>query len=168
MKKSTKITIIVFVCLIIAVIPLYYASRPGPMQAGVDLQITGKVANPINFTISQLQAIQSTTIQVTLTSSSRVEDNGVFNYTGISLSSLLAQANIQDSATSIYIQASDGYGTTLTIQEANNPNTIIAYQKDGSPLTLLKNDGEGPLRLIIGNDQYAQRWIRGAVAIIAS
>jgi DMSO/TMAO reductase YedYZ molybdopterin-dependent catalytic subunit len=168
MKKSTKITIIVFVCLIIAVIPLYYASRPTPIQVGVALQITGKVANPLNFTISQLQAMQSTTIQVTLTSSSRIEDNGVFNYTGVSLSSLLAQANIQDNATSIYIQASDGYGTTLTIKEAVNPKTIIAYQKDGSPLTLLKNDGEGPLRLIIGSDQYAQRWIRGAVAIMVN
>ena len=168
MNKSTKITLTVFVCLFIAVVPLYYASRPTPMQAGIALQITGKVVNPLNFTISQLQALQSTTIQVTLTSSSRAEDNGVFNYTGISLNSLLAQANIQANATSIYVQASDGYGTTLTIQEANNPDTIIAYQKDGSPLTLLKNDGEGPLRLIIGSDQYAQRWIRGAVAIIVS
>ena len=168
MNKSTKITLTVFVCLFIAVVPLYYASRPTPMQAGIALQITGKVVNPLNFTISQLQALQSTTIQVTLTSSSRAEDNGVFNYTGVSLNSLLAQANIQANATSIYVQASDGYGTTLTIQEANNPDTIIAYQKDGSPLTLLKNDGEGPLRLIIGSDQYAQRWIRGAVAIIVS
>jgi DMSO/TMAO reductase YedYZ molybdopterin-dependent catalytic subunit len=146
MKKSSKITIIVFICLIIAAVPLYYVTRPAPMQAGIALQITGKVANPLNFTAAQLQAMQSTTIQVTLKSSSRTADNGVFNYTGISLSSLLRQANIQDSATSIYVQAPDRYGETLTIQEANNPNTIIAYQKDGAPLTLLKNDGEGPLR----------------------
>jgi hypothetical protein len=33
---------------------------------------------------------------------------------------------------------------------------------------LLKNDGEGPLRLIIGSDQYAQRWVRGVVSVIVS
>ena len=46
--------------------------------------------------------------------------------------------------------------------------TIIAYQKDGAPLTPLKNGGEGPLRLIVGTDQYAQRWVRGVVSIQVS
>jgi DMSO/TMAO reductase YedYZ molybdopterin-dependent catalytic subunit len=49
-----------------------------------------------------------------------------------------------------------------------NQNTIIAYQKDGATLTALKAGGEGPLRLIIGNDQYAQRWVKGVVAIEVS
>ena len=50
-------------------------------------------------------------------------------------------------------------------QDALNQNTIIAYERNDAPLTALKDDGEGPLRLIIGNDQYAQRWIRGIVSI---
>jgi DMSO/TMAO reductase YedYZ molybdopterin-dependent catalytic subunit len=162
MKKSTKITLAIFIILIIAAVPLYYLTRP---PANTNLQIKGKVNTPLNLEVNQLEKLQNSTIQVKLTSSSRIQDNGVFNYTGIPLQTLLAQAGIQDDATSIYIQASDGYGTTLTTQEANNPNTIVAFQKDGAPLTLLKNDGEGPLRLIIGSDTYAQRWVRGATTI---
>jgi DMSO/TMAO reductase YedYZ molybdopterin-dependent catalytic subunit len=165
MKKATKIAFAAFVVLIVAAVPLYFYTRPTPMLAEIALNVEGKVAAPINLTMSQLQAYQPTTIQVTLTSSSNPQDNGVFNYTGVALSALLADANILDNATSVYVQAQDGYGTTLTIQEAMNPNTIIAYQKDGAQLTLLRNDGEGPLRLIIGDDQYAQRWVRGVAAI---
>jgi hypothetical protein len=46
-------------------------------------------------------------------------------------------------------------------------NTIIAYQKDGASLTQLKDGGEGTLRLIIGNDEFAQRWLRGVAVIQA-
>ena len=103
-----------------------------------------------------------------MSSSSRISDNGVFNYTGVTLRTLLEQANVSTNATSAYIQASDGYGTTIPIQDAMNQNTIIAYQKNGVPLMALKDDGEGPLRLIIGSDQYAQRWIRGVTIIEVS
>jgi DMSO/TMAO reductase YedYZ molybdopterin-dependent catalytic subunit len=78
---------------------------------------------------------------------------------------LLEQAHVSANATSVYIQAADGYGTTISIQGSQNTNTILAYQKDGAPLTTLSAWGEGPIRLIIGNDEFAQRWIRG-VAII--
>jgi DMSO/TMAO reductase YedYZ molybdopterin-dependent catalytic subunit len=54
------------------------------------------------------------------------------------------------------------------MQEAQNPNTIIAYQKNSEALTAIKAGGEGPLRLIIGGDQYAQRWVRGVAAIEVS
>jgi DMSO/TMAO reductase YedYZ molybdopterin-dependent catalytic subunit len=165
MKKATKIAIAAFVVLIVAAVPLYFYTRPTPMLADVALNVQGKVAAPLNLTLSQLQTYQPTTVQVTLTSSSNPQDNGVFNYTGVPISELLTDANILDGATSVYIQAQDGYGATLTIQEAMSPNTIIAYQRDGAPLTPLRSDGEGPLRLIIGDDQYAQRWVRGVAAI---
>lgn len=164
MKKPTKTILVIFIFLIVAALPLYYYTRPETTQTNV-LQIKGKVNNPITLTINQLKTQPSTTLQVILSSSSRPSDNGVFNYTGVQLPELLAQANILDSATSIYIQASDGYGTSIPIQDAMNQNTIIAYQKNSLSLTALKDDGEGPLRLIIGSDQFAQRWIRGVVAI---
>jgi DMSO/TMAO reductase YedYZ molybdopterin-dependent catalytic subunit len=165
MKKTSKIAIAAFIVLIVVAVPLYFYTRPTPMPSSVALNVEGKVAAPLNLTLSQLQTYQPTTVQVTLTSSSRAQDNGVFNYTGISLNELLTDANILNNASNVYVQASDGYGATLTLQEAMNPNTIIAYQKDGAQLTPLKNDGEGPLRLVIGGDQYAQRWVRGVVAI---
>jgi DMSO/TMAO reductase YedYZ molybdopterin-dependent catalytic subunit len=167
MNKSAKIAIVTFVLLIVAAVPLYYYTRPEAVTEGT-LQIKGQVSNPLNVTLSELQSYTPTTIQVTLSSSSRAQDNGVFNYTGVALKDLLSQAQASANATSVYIQAQDGYGTTIPIQDAQNPNTIIAYQKDGAPLTPLKNDGEGPLRLIIGSDQYAQRWVRGVIELVVS
>lgn len=164
MRKASKIVFVFFIFLIIAAVPLYYYTRPETTQTDV-LQIRGKVNNPTTLTLSQLKTQPSTTAQVTLSSSSRPSENGVYNYTGVLLPELLAQAIILEGATSIYIQASDGYGLTISIQDVMNQNTIIAYQRNGLPLTALKEDGEGPLRLIIGSDQFAQRWVRGVVAI---
>jgi DMSO/TMAO reductase YedYZ molybdopterin-dependent catalytic subunit len=164
MRRNTKIVIITFVLLVALVIPLYYYTRPSATQPDV-LQIKGEVGTPANITLTELKTYTPSTVQVTLSSSSRPQDNGDFNYTGTPLKDLLQQAQASANATSVYIQASDGYGTTIPIEDAMNQNTIIAYERNGAPLTPLKDDGEGPLRLIIGNDQYAQRWIRGVVAI---
>ena len=92
----------------------------------------------------------------------------IYSYTGVTLKELLNRAQVASNATSVYIQASDGYGTTLTIQEAQKDNVFIAYKKDGATLSLLSEGGEGPYRLVMGDDEYAQRWVRGVVAIEVS
>jgi len=165
MNKSTKIALTVFFLLIVAAVPLYYYTRPDTTQQSGTLQIKGNVNKPITLTLTQLETYPSIILQVTLSSSSRVQENGVFNYTGVTLKDLLSQVQTYSNAASVFVQASDGYGTTLNMQESLNQNTFIAYQKGSKPLTLLKDGGEGPLRLIIGDDQYAQRWIRGVAAI---
>ena len=168
MKKSTKIALIIFLALIAVAIPLYYLVVPDEAQPEGTLLIKGNVNSPANFTFTQLESIQAVTLHVTLTSSSQLKDNGDFNYTGVRLTDLLNQVQPYDNATSIYIQASDGYGTTLSLQEVLSENVIIAYLKDGEKLSLLKDGGEGPFRLIIGDDEFAQRWTRGVVAIDVS
>jgi DMSO/TMAO reductase YedYZ molybdopterin-dependent catalytic subunit len=167
MQKATKLAIIAFVVLIIAVVPIYFHMRQNAGTEGT-IQIKGAVGNPANFTYSQLEAFTPVTVQVTLSSSSHAEDNGVFNYTGIALGTLLEQAEVSANATSVYVQAADGYGTTIPIEDGKNANTILAYQKDGAPLTALSAGGEGPIRLIIGSDEFAQRWIRGVSVIEVS
>ncbi len=167
MKKSTKIALAILIVLVAAAVPLYFLSRPASVPQGT-LQITGQVSNPMNITLSQLQTYTPVTLQVTLTSSSQPSGNGVFNYTGVPVSTLLQKAGVSANATSVYVQASDGYGTTLSMQDAMNRKTIIAYEKDDASLAALKNGGEGPLRLIIGTDQYAQRWVSGVVSIQVS
>jgi DMSO/TMAO reductase YedYZ molybdopterin-dependent catalytic subunit len=167
MKKTSKIALAILIILVAAAVPLYFYTRPAPVPQGT-MQITGQVSNPMNITLSQLQTYTPTTLQVTLTSSSQPSGNGVFNYTGVLLSTLLQKAGVSANATSVYIQASDGYGTTLSMQDAMSQKTIIAYQKDGEALTPLKSGGEGPFRLIVGTDQYAQRWVMGVVSIQVS
>jgi DMSO/TMAO reductase YedYZ molybdopterin-dependent catalytic subunit len=167
LNKNKKIALALIIVLVAAAVPLYFYTRPAAVQEGT-LQIKGQVSNPLNVTLSQLQTFTPVTVQVTLSSSGQPSANGVFNYTGVPLGTLLEQAHVSSNATSVYIQASDGYGTTISMQDAMRQNTIIAYQKDGKLLTPLKNGGEGPFRLIIGNDQYAQRWVEGVVVIEAS
>ncbi len=167
MQRNTKIVTAVFILLIVALVPLYYFTRPDTSEQAT-LQIEGAVANPLTLTTSQIEGYAATTVQVTLSSSGRPADNGVFNYTGVALGELLEQAQVFANATSVYVEASDGYGTTIPLADATSPNTIIAYQRDGAPLTPLKDDGEGPLRLIISGDQYAQRWIRGVATLAVS
>jgi DMSO/TMAO reductase YedYZ molybdopterin-dependent catalytic subunit len=168
LKNSTKIALLVFAVLIVAAIPLYYYTRPDPTQPSGTLQIKGAVANPANLTYTQIAAYPSLTREVTLSSSGHHSDDGNYTYTGVTLKEILTQAKISQNATSVYIQASDGYGTTLTIQEAQKEGVFIAYLKGGSALTLLSNGGEGPYRLIISSDQFAQRWVRGVVSITVS
>jgi hypothetical protein len=164
MKKATKGAIVAFFLLIITVVPVYFYMRQNAGTEG-SIQIRGAADNSGNFTYSQLEAFSPVTVQVMLSSSAHAADNGVFNYTGVSLRLLLEQAHISANATSVYIQAADGYGTTIPIQDAKNANTILAYQKDGTPMSALSAGGEGPIRLIIGSDQFAQRWIRGVSVI---
>jgi DMSO/TMAO reductase YedYZ molybdopterin-dependent catalytic subunit len=166
MKKSTKIALGVFIVLIIAVIPLYYYTRPEATQPSGTLQIRGKVGSPANLTFTQLEDYPTVTLQVSI--NGHQGDNGNYGYTGVTLKELLNQAQVENNATSVFIQASDGYGTTLTIQEALKDNVFVAYKKDGAALSLLSDGGEGPYRLVMGDDEYAQRWVRGVVAIEVS
>jgi DMSO/TMAO reductase YedYZ molybdopterin-dependent catalytic subunit len=164
MKQSSKAIIIAFAVLAVAVVPLYFYTRPTQVEAGT-IQITGNVANSQNITLNQLQSFQQVTVQAKLTSGGNPADNGVFNYTGVLLKDILSQAQVAANATSVYVQASDGYGATLTLKDAENLNTLIAFSKDDSPLVPLKSGGEGPFRLVVGTDTYAQRWVKDVVSI---
>jgi Sulfite oxidase and related enzymes len=168
MKKSTKIALAVLVVLVIAVIPLYYYTRPDQSQPTGTIAIKGLVAYPANLTYSQISAYPSITREVALYSSGHHSDDGNYTYTGVTLKEILAQAQVSSNATSVYIQASDGYGTTLTMQEAQKDTVFIAYQKGGSAMAPLSDGGEGTYRLIISSDQFAQRWVKGVVSIEVS
>jgi DMSO/TMAO reductase YedYZ molybdopterin-dependent catalytic subunit len=164
MKSNTKLVIAFFALLIVALIPLYYYALPTNASAGT-LQIKGNVGNPLNLTFAEIESLPQVTVQNTLVSSGSPKENGVFNYTGVLLKDLLNLAQASGNASSLYVQASDAYGTTLTLKDAQNNSTLLAYAKDDAPLSDLKNGGEGPLRLVIGGDKYAQRWVKGVVSI---
>jgi len=167
-KKATQIAVLVFVLLAIVAVPLYLYMRQHAGQEGM-IQVKGAVNNPANVTVGELKRFPSVTIQVTLTSSSKPEENGSFDYTGVPLREILEQADVVDSATSVYVQASDGFGTTLPLQEVmQNEQMILAYAKDGEPLKPLTEGGEGLVRLVIATDEFAQRWIRDVTVIAVS
>lgn len=165
MRKATKILIIAFVVLALIEIPLYIIVHPADAPKGY-LQIKGNVANPLNMTISDLIAMPSVDLTARLTSSGSPQENGVFNYTGVTLWSLLEKAGVSDDATSAYVIASDAYGAVISIKEMkDNPKIIIAYKEGGEMIKSQADGGWGPIRLIIGSDAYANRWVKWVVSI---
>jgi DMSO/TMAO reductase YedYZ molybdopterin-dependent catalytic subunit len=165
MNKGTKIVIVLFVVFVVAAVPLYFYLHSGGEQEGT-LQIEGLVSNPFNLTVSELQALPSSSIDVTLDSSTHQDEEGTFTYTGVTLWSILESADVSENASSVYVQAIDGYGTTLRLSDVQQDSSILlVYEKDGQPLAPLAEGGEGPIRLIIGSDQYAQRWVKSVVTL---
>jgi DMSO/TMAO reductase YedYZ molybdopterin-dependent catalytic subunit len=103
MKTATKLVIVTLVILGVALVPLYLAVHPQDAPEGA-LQVRGNVNTSMNLTLSELQTLPASTIQATLKSSGHPDDQGTFNYTGVSLWSLLEQAGISSNASSIYVQ----------------------------------------------------------------
>jgi DMSO/TMAO reductase YedYZ molybdopterin-dependent catalytic subunit len=169
MNKGTKTAAIVFVLLVAVAVPLYFFSRPTDVQEGT-LQIRGKVNNPLNLTLSEIEALPSSSIQATLDSATHVEDEGNFTYTGVTVASLLGLAKVSEDASEVFIQSIDSYATTLKFEDEiqSNQRIMLVYQKDGEPLIPLSEGGTGPLCLIIGTDEYATRWVKAVVLLEVS
>jgi len=165
MNKGTRTAVIVFILLVAAAVPLYFFIRPTNVQEGA-LQIQGNINNPLNMTLSEIEALPSSDILVTLDSATHVEDEGTFTYTGVTVASLLELAEVSGDASSVFIQSIDSYAITLSVDEIiQNPKIMIVYKKDGQALASYAEGGNGPLRLIIGSDEFAQRWVTNVVLL---
>jgi DMSO/TMAO reductase YedYZ molybdopterin-dependent catalytic subunit len=166
MKKANKIAIIAIVILVSVAAIVYFYSRPNLGNEG-SILVRGAVSNPENLTDNQIEALPSVTVQVNLSNSPSQSEVGIFNYTGVPLKVLLDQAHMSSKATSVFIQAPDGYAATLSIEEAQKSSTILAYQKDGKPMSPLSTGGEGPIRLVMGDQNAPHDWVKGVSLIEA-
>ena len=121
-------------------------SNPNPQ-----LTITGLVGNPINLTISDLEAMPKTSeyaVMVCVSAPGTPLQQGT--WTGVDLSYLLQLANVSSSAMKVVFFAPDGYSTDLTVQTAMEGSILLAYQKDNVSL--------GLLQLVVPGD-YGYKWI---------
>lgn len=164
MKKANKIALLAFVILVSITVIVYFYPRQNA-QTEDNIVIKGVVSNPQNLTISQIEAFSPVTVQVTVSGRIIPSENGVFNYTGVPLKVLLDHAHILKNVTSVFIQAPDRYAITLSIQDSQKENTILAYLKDGETMTPLSKGGEGPVRLIIGDESFPHNWVKGVSLI---
>lgn len=165
MKKGYIIVAVILAALVLAIIPLYPLVHVNSAPSGY-LQITGNVNHTLNMTVSEIEAMPSTTIRATLVSGGNPSDDGTFNYTGVTLWTLLQRAGVPSNATNVVVFGSDGYQADLTIKEIeNNSKIIMAYMQDGQYMQPESKGGFGPLRLIVGTDTYAQRWVYWVVEV---
>ena len=116
------------------------------------LTIDGAVNNTLTFTYDQLQAMATERQIATLDCTGGWYSTQVWQ--GISLSQLLQQAGLQDSAESVTIAAISGYKRRFTLEEANG--YLLALSVANEPLA----HGHGfPLRLVAW-DKRGVEWVK--------
>ena len=96
--KNTRITIL------LALLVVVLLAACGPKDTGpVTLTITGMVDNPLSLTDAGLHDMN------VVTATLEHPKDGAMEFTGVLLSDLLAEAGVQDGATTLTLTASDGY-----------------------------------------------------------
>lgn len=110
------------------------------------LSVSGLVDRPAVFTLSDLQAMPSTTLVTTFqcVTGWRVPD---VHWEGVQLSHLLATVGVRAEAVAVSFESYDGADTeSLTIDQANLSDVIVAYRMFGAPVT---REHGGPVRLYV-------------------
>lgn len=121
------------------------------------LNITGYVDQPSNFTLADLQAMPQTTVSAAIycvDAPNTVVEQG--NWQGIKLWDLLSQTGFSPETVKVALYASDGYSSDLSIDLAKQDNVILAYAKDGSLLS--------GLRLVVPG-HWGYKWINQVQSI---
>jgi len=129
------------------------------LEGSIEVLVNGeKVAT---FTSVDLSAMKSASFKAVIRSSS--EGNSEAEFTGVPVMDLVKKAYpaIADGYKAIIVKAEDGYQTILTKEEAElADNAYICYLMNGAPIKSKAQKGHGPLRLIIRNDEFGQRWVK--------
>ena len=129
------------------------------------LVVTGAVRNYLNFSLDDIKQMPVTSEIVRLTCIAYTigakHMTGVANWTGVRLSYILDQAEIQeDKAIDISFHTQDlsvgAYSSSLSIEEAYWDDVILAYEMNGEPLP--KTHGF-PIRLVCPRF-YGYKWIK--------
>lgn len=122
---------------------------------------------PLSLGLPELKTRNAVTVRVQ-------DDSGTSaQYTGISLTGLLASAGVEFGKSIrgerlteyVVVSGGDGYRVPFSLAEIDSmfreKVILLCYAKDGSPLP----DKEGPLRLVILEENRHARWVRWATKI---
>ncbi len=123
------------------------------------LTIDGLVANPVQLTYQELEAMPSKNVTALLKC---VEGNsGLAVWGGVQLSKVLDLVMPQAAAKEVVFYAADDYSSSITIGEAKGEDVLLAYMMNGA--TLPKDQGY-PLRLVIPSKE-GYKWVQFIVHI---
>ncbi len=135
-------------------VPAHYVVSKNVINPSVpeerwSLQITGMVDNPLTLSLSDLQALETVERPSTLMCISNPVGGDLIGnsvWTGVQLSTLLAQAGVQAGATELILRAADNYADSFPIEAAMADGTIVAFLQNGEPLT---RDHGFPARVLV-------------------
>ncbi len=131
------------------------------------LEIGGLVGSPMSLTLRQLQAMESVSQVVTMACiSNRIGGDliSTTRFTGVPLRDVLARAELEPSATHLFVESTDGFFETVEPADMEDPRTLLVYAMNGQPLPA---EHGFPLRIYIP-DRYGMKqpkWIERLTAI---
>jgi DMSO/TMAO reductase YedYZ molybdopterin-dependent catalytic subunit len=128
------------------------------------LEVTGKVTQPLTFTIEQLRALpqHSATLPITCVEGWSTSQR----WSGVRVRDLLAMAGAAKNG-SARVESFQPYGSYITSDlnhyQAHDPDTLLALEVNGEPLA---PDHGAPLRLIAPNRPGVMqtKWIKTLIA----
>ena len=135
---------------------------PAVSSAGWKLSVGGAVKIPLTIPYDDLAGQPRKVLPVTLECAENPSAGGLVSHaewTGVSLASLIRQAQPGADARFIRLAGADGYSRSIPIEKALHPDTLIAHQMNGEKLPV--NHGF-PLRAIVPG-WYAMdsiKWLR--------
>jgi DMSO/TMAO reductase YedYZ molybdopterin-dependent catalytic subunit len=118
------------------------------------LIVDGLVEKPLTLTYDDIVAYPSVTKVVLLICPLTFVDNA--EWTGVLVSTLLAEAGLKSGATEVAFQSLDGYQIELPLEDVQKDGVFLAYKVDGQVLPL---EHGYPLRLV-AEEQYGSNWVK--------
>lgn len=117
------------------------------------LVINGLVNTPLSISYKQIQSYPTVTEKLELVCPG-VEDQ-TEEWTGVPVSTLLAEADLRPGASEVVFTGVDGYSIELPLDSVQQSGAFLAYLVDGQTLTQWRGY---PLRLVLGGSQGAS-WV---------
>jgi len=141
------------------VTPMEYLHLTGFPPSSVDIEqyslsIEGLVENPLTLSYEMILGYESVTEVVLLICPGFFVDNA--RWTGVPLTTLLAEAGLQAEATEITFYAMDNYRRTLLLETVNREGVFLAYEVNGETLPL---EHGYPLRLVVSK-VFGYEWTK--------
>jgi len=118
------------------------------------LEITGQVGQPLSVTYTQLTALPPIERNVLMICPGVFANHG--RWKGISLQSILQQANFDRTASSVAFEEKGGKSADYPIADVLSGKVFLAYEVNGTPLP--RKHGF-PLR-VVAEDYYGAEWVK--------
>jgi hypothetical protein len=150
-------TVIALAALVAVIAIINKQVSDGVGQSGF-LAVMGPGGQVKQYSVGELRAFPSVSIEKTITSGKGADEQGV--YTGVPLEAILGDAvpGWEGSYKEFLLKADDGFVSSVFASDVKKgENVLVVYAKDGEGLKGKEDGGIGPLRAVIAEDPFGNR-----------
>lgn len=123
------------------------------------LRLFGTLANPVELSYADLQALPQRSLQCDIHCVTRWSKFDT-RWSGVHLQDLLQALDIRPTSSFVMAHADHDYQTNLRLDDLLHPDSLLATHYDGQPLTAQHG---WPLRLVVAGRYFwkSAKWLRG-------